>query len=566
MQVDPVRQNDLEQNMVDICIIGSGAGAAPIAYELSRSGAKVLILEKGDFYKEEDFSKDEIAFCRRSIITPKLKDEYHLIEDKEAGEWIATPTYSSGWDFWNGSLVGGSSNLMSGFFHRLHPKDFRLKSEFGDIQGANVVDWPISYADMEPFYEKVERVVGVSGKVTPFQYQEPRSTTDFPYPPTQEHPISAYIDKACEKEGLVAVKTPRAILPLPKGERNPCYYSNYCGSYGCSSGGKSSARAALLQPALKNANLEIRTKCFVKKLYTDEKNSIKEVEYIDENGKNQRVQARIFVLAAQAVESSRLLLNSRSKAFPHGVANNSGQVGKNLLFSGGGVISGYFDESSIPLKALMVEGLFVNRTIKDWYFLDGKKGGISEALFEHANPIVKANKQKWQEGGLIWGEKLYDKIYEKFNKKKMLTFEIFNDWLPNDDCFVSVDEAYHDKFGSPVAKIRIGAHPENVKVGEKIAKKTRKVLEAMGAKDISEGISPYPPQNLQAGGCRFGNDPKMSVLDKECRAHEVKNLFVTDGSFMPTGGSVPFTWTIYANSFRVAEVIKKELGFETDKL
>lgn len=560
MQVYHALSLDLEQNMVDICIIGSGAGAAPIAYELSRAGAKVLILEKGDFYNETDFSKDEIAFCRRSIITPKLKDEYHLIEDKQDGKWVATPTYSLGWDFWNGNIVGGSSNLMSGFFHRLHPKDFRLKSEFGDIKGANVIDWPISYADMEPFYEKVERVVGVSGKVTPFKYQEPRSTKDFPYPPTREHPISKYIDKASQKEGVVAVKTPRAILPIPKEDRSACYYSNYCGSYGCSSGGKSSARAALLQPILKNSNLEIRTKCFVKKLHADEKNSIKEVEYIDEHGKRQKVQAKIFVLAAQAVESSRLLLNSKSKAFPNGVANNGGQVGKNLLFSGGGVISGHFDEHSIPLKELMVEGLFVNRTIKDWYFFDGKKGGISEALFEHANPIVKANKQKWQGSKLIWGEALQEKIYEKFNKKKMLTFEIFNDWLPNDDCFVSVDEGYHDKYGTPVAKIRIGAHPENVKVGKEIAKKTRKILEAMGAKDISEGISPYPPQNLQAGGCRFGNDPKTSVLDKECRAHEVKNLFVTDGSFMPTGGSVPFTWTIYANSFRVAEVLKKELG------
>jgi len=311
---------------------------------------------------------------------------------------------------------------------------------------------------------------------------------------------------------------------------------------------------------LQSGNLEIKTKCFVKKLHTDENNKIKEVEYIDENGKSQRIKAKTFVLAAQAVESSRLLLNSKSKAFPNGLSNNSGQVGKNLLFSGGGVVSGHFDESVIPLDELMSEGLFVNRTIKDWYFLEGQKGGISEALFEHANPIVKSNKQKWQDEGLIWGEKLYDKIYEKLNKNKMLTFEIFNDWLPNDDCFVSVDDGYHDKFDTPVAKIRIGAHPQNVKIGEKIAKKTVKVLQAMGAKYITEGISPYPPQNLQAGGCRFGDDPKTSVLDKECRAHEVKNLFVTDGSFMPTGGSVPFTWTIYANSFRVAEVIKKEFN------
>jgi choline dehydrogenase-like flavoprotein len=565
MQVCLDQQSVLEQKMVDICIIGSGAGAAPIAYELSLAGAKVLVLEKGEFYKEEDFSKDEIAFCRRSIITPKLKEEYHLIEEREQGKWVATPTYQSGWDFHNGSLVGGSSNLMSGFFHRLHPKDFRLKSEFGSIEGANIVDWPISYADLEPFYEKVERVVGVSGKVTPFKFQEPRSSKNFPYPPTQEHPISSYIDSACHKEGVVAVQTPRAILPVAKGDRNPCYYSNYCGSYGCSSGGKSSARAALLQPALKSGNLEIRTGAFVKKLHTD-REKISDIEYIKE-GKTYKVDAKIVVLAAQAVESARLLLNSKSKSFPHGVANNSAQVGKNLLFSGGGVVSGEFDASVIPLEKLMVEGLFVNRTIKDWYFIDGMKGGISEALFEHANPIVKANKQKWGEEGLVWGEALQEKIYEKLNKRKMLTFEIFNDWLPNDNCFVSLHEAYHDKYGMPVANIRIGAHPQNEKIGHLIAEKTEKILKRMGAKNITRAISSYPPQNLQAGGCRFGNDPKTSVLDKECRAHEVKNLFVTDGSFMPTGGSVPYTWTIYANSFRVAEVIKKELGLgKKDKL
>jgi choline dehydrogenase-like flavoprotein len=546
--------------MVDICIIGSGAGAAPIAYELSEAGSKVVVLEKGDFYKEADFSKDEIAFCRRSIITPKLKEEYHLIEEKEDGRWVSTPTYKSGWDFWNGNIVGGSSNLMSGFFHRLHPKDFRLKSAFGEIKGANVEDWPIGYEDMEPFYEKVERVVGVSGDVTPYKYQEPRSTKNFPYPPTQEHPISRYIDIAAKKLGVVAVKTPRAILPVPKGARNPCYYSNYCGSYGCSSGGKSSARTALLQPALKNGNLEIRSNCFVKKLHHD-KGRVSKVEYIDKAGHTQLIEAKIVVLAAQAVESARLLLNSKSKAFPAGLANNSGQVGKNLLFSAGGVVSGEFDAHSIPLKALMVEGLFVNRTIKDWYFVDGEKGGISEALFEHANPIVKASQQKWQGERLIWGEQLQKKIDAKLNTRKKLTFEIFNDWLPHDDCFVSVDDAYHDKYGVAVAKIRIGGHPHNMTIAKQLAQRTRKVLESMGAKDIQESISAYPPQNLQAGGCRFGNDSKTSVLDKECRAHEVKNLFVTDGSFMPTGGSVPFTWTIYANSFRIAEVIKKELGF-----
>jgi len=307
--------------MVDICIVGSGAGAGPIAYELSRAGAKVVVLEKGDFYSEADFSKDEIAYCRRSIVTPNLRDEYHVIEDFDGKRWVAMPTFRSKWDFWNGNIVGGSSNFMSGFFHRLHPKDFRLLSEFGKIEGANIADWPIGYAEMEPFYEKVERIVGVSGRVTPFRFQEPRSTPDFPYPPTREQPVSGLIDKACKKAGISVIATPRAILSKDHGQREGCYYSNYCGSYGCSSGAKGSARAALLQPALESGNLKIVTGAFVKRLQTDEKGRVTEVHYLKE-GKEVRLKAKIFVVAAQAIETSRLLLNSRSKRFPDGLVRN----------------------------------------------------------------------------------------------------------------------------------------------------------------------------------------------------------------------------------------------------
>ncbi|RUM66558.1 MAG: oxidoreductase [Sulfurospirillum sp.] len=539
----------------DVCIIGSGAGAGPVAYELSRAGKKVVVLEKGSFYKEENFSKDEIAFCRRSIVTPKLKDEYHLIEDKVDGKWQATPTWKSGWDFWNGNIVGGSSNFMSGLFHRLHPDDFRLKSRFGEIDGANITDWPISYEEMEPYYEKVERVVGVSGKVVPHRYQQPRSTKDFPYPATEEQPVSKLIDQTCKAMQIDVIKTPRAIMSVPKEDRSACYYSNYCGSYGCSSGAKGSARAALLQPALKTGNLTIKTGHHVKQLEVDAKGRVRAAKCVHE-GKETEIEADLFVVAAQAIETSRLLLNSRSKQFPDGLANNSGQVGKNMLFSAGGVVSGDLDEKVLSPKALFAEGLFVNRTIKAWYFLDEKtKGGISEALWEHANPILRANRSKWSDGGILWGEKLQDKLLERFTKKRNLQFEIFNDWLPNDDCFVTVDEKYRDKYGMPVAKLRIGSHPQNEKIGNILAQKTVKVLEKIGATNIQISIGPYPPQNLQAGGCRFGNDPKTSVLDKNCRAHEVPNLYITDGSFMPTGGSVPYTWTIYANAFRVADVI-----------
>ena len=152
-----------------------------------------------------------------------------------------------------------------------------------------------------------------------------------------------------------------------------------------------------------------------------------------------------------------------------------------------------------------------------------------------------------------------DKLEFRFNEMKQLQFEVFNDWLPTDDCFVSLDPKVKDKWGLPVAKVRIGNHEHDIKVGKYLAEKSELLLKEMGARNITSSISGSPPPNLMAGGCRFGDNPKFSVLNKNCQLHDAENVFVTDGSFMPTGGSVTYTWTIYANSFRVADIIKSSL-------
>ena len=545
----------------DVCIVGSGAGAGPIAFELTKAGYKVLILEKGSWYEKEDFFKDEIAVCRRSTFTPSLHDEQHVIEDLESGKWVATPTSQSGWDFWNGNIVGGSSNFMSGYFHRMKPQDFSLKSTYGKVNGSNIVDWPINYDELEPYYTKVESIVGISGKVVKHPFLEPRSTDDFPYPPTSEHIISSWFDAASHKQGLHSIPTARAVLPYKVGERNGCEYAGYCGSYGCASGAKGSSREALLHKALKTGDLTIKADSFVRRLIS--KNSrVVSAEYVDKEGNVSNAKADIFVLAAQAIESSRLLLNSATDAFPSGLANNSGQVGKNLIFSAGGSGTGAFyyeDFAMEDVGSLKAVGPFVNRSLQDWYEIRNKdnkkeKGGTIDFLFEHPNAVSRA-KRALNDGDLVWGDKLKKRLLYHFKERRIFTFEIFCDWTPTDECFVSLDDKVKDKWGMPVAKIRIGTHRLDMDVGKYLALKAESVLKEMGAREISSSISSSPPQNLQAGGCRFGDDPKNSVLNKDCRTHEVSNLYVSDGSFMPTGGSVPFTWTIYANSFRVADII-----------
>jgi len=205
-------------NDFDVCIIGSGAGGGPVALTLAEAGYSVVVLEKGPWFKETDFFKDEIACCRRSRYTPSLRDEPQVIEREDAdGAWESRSTYRSGTDFWNGNCVGGATNFMSGFFHRMKPVDFRVRSTFGPIEGANLVDWPIRYEDLEPYYAKVEREVGISGRVVQHPFQEPRSTTAFPYGPTAEHPLAGLIDEACSALGFHPCRAPFFRSPFRAG-------------------------------------------------------------------------------------------------------------------------------------------------------------------------------------------------------------------------------------------------------------------------------------------------------------------------------------------------------------
>ena len=559
----------------DVCVIGSGAGGGPVAYALAEAGYSVVVLEKGPWFKEDDFYKDEIACCRRSTYTPNLRDEQHVIESPDqAGSWTAAPTSESGWDFWNGNMVGGATNLMSGFFHRLKPVDFRLLSEFGPIEGANVVDWPITYEDLEPYYTRVERVVGVSGRVSPHPFLEPRSTPDFPYPPTAEHPVSGSIDDACRKLGFHPLTTARAILPAAALGRGGCSYSGYCGSYGCATGAKSGARTALIDAAVRTQRCTVQPHTKVTRLISDKKGRVRTAECVGRDGKRFRINAGLFVVACQPVETSRLLLLSTGPAHPAGLGNRHGQVGRNLVFSAGGSGSGYFTYSKLDAsQAARIRsiGPFVNRALQDWYVIDDRdfgtgraKGGTIDFLFAHPNAISRANSTKRENGELLWGLPLKRKLERWFSEDRALRFEVFNDWLPTDQCFVTLDPDVRDCWDTPVARIRVGFHEHDLRVGRYLADKGRRVFEKLGLDWISTSVSGDPPANLVAGGCRFGTDPATSVLDPDCRVRGTGNLFVTDGSFMPTGGSVPYTWTVYANALRVADRIREQLGDTAD--
>ena len=523
--------------MHDIAIIGSGAGGGAIAYKLAKAGLKVLLIEKGDFIHRESFSKDELAYYRRNIITPKPQDEYHIIEQLVDGEWQRSKSSQ----FFNGSLVGGSSNLMSGMFHEMHPDDFRLKSTFGEIKGANIEDWAIGYEELKPYYDEARELVGINSD-------------------TKE---SSFV-KLFDTLPLDMRTTPRAILAHDREDRNACYYSNFCGSYGCSSGAKGSAREAFIVPAVKKYNLKVMHHTHVKKLLSTKDKITQAVVVNTQTMEESTIQAKLFIVSAQAHESVRLLLNSKNSYYLNGLGNSSGELGKNLIFSAGGHGIATFEKKSLNQEYLPKEneyGYFLNRSIYEWHRMGEQKGGIVELMFEHANPIAKAVRSKYdREGNLLWGKALTDKLQDVFTNHIYLRYEIFLDWLPTDNGYITVDEKHSDRYNMPVGSLRLDSHPHNQRLTKMIDKQMQKYLKELGAKEIEGSMGSFPPPNLIAGGARFGDDPKNSVLNRYCQSHDIDNLFIVDASFMPTGGSIPYTWSIYANALRVGDYIATNWG------
>jgi len=550
----------------DCCIVGSGVGAGPIAYELSKAGYKVAVLEKGKWYSEKDFRKDEQLY-RHSIFRSKLSEEPHVLQEPDGDGGWDTDTTSQ---FWGGNIVGGASNFMSAYFHRLKPEDFRLVSTFGKIEGANTVDWPISYDELEPYYAKVEQVVGISGRIVKHPFLEPRSTPDYPFPPTAEHPIASWFDKTCANMGLNPLPMARGILSKPFNGRESCQYSGYCGSYGCASGAKASSRAALLDQSVAGGNCDVITEAKVYRLNSDSSGKVVSADYYDEDNHTITVKAKVFVVACYSIESARLLLSSPGEKHSKGLGNKHDQIGKNLHCCAGGTGHGIFDYkkfSSEQVAELHTRGPFFNRALQDWYFIDDKeafgkriKGGTIDFVFDPPSPTADANELKRENGNLLWGTPLKQRLKSHFTQSKDFKFEVFCDWLTTDDCNVKLDASQKDKWGSPVAKVKVGAHPHDLKVGQYIVDKGQEVMKNLGAQEVSGSAFSSPTSNLIAGGLRFGNDPKTSALDSDCRVHGTENCFVTDGSFMPNGGSVTPTFTIYANSFRVADKILQQLN------
>ncbi len=530
---------------VDFVIVGSGAAGGILAKELSTNGFRVVVLEQGPYLTEADFTHDEVKVLNQDLLTnhPKLQPtSFRKTPDEKAKPQRAL-VY--------GRLVGGTSVHFTANFWRFHEIDFVERSKVGPIAGADFADWPITYADLEPYYTKVEWEIGVSGLAGASPFDPPRSKP-YPMPPLPVKSSGVLFERAAQKLGWHPFPAPMAILSRPHLGRSACINCGFCLGFGCEVGAKSSSLATAIRMAERTGRCEIRPNSYVHRIEMDGNGRATGAVYFDEKRNVQLQKAKAVVVCANGAETPRLLLLSANKQFPNGLANSSGIVGKHLMLNSGALSVGVFEH---PLNDY--KGFAVSRVFHDFYELDAQKvgfygGGGLDARFD-LTPVGFAT------GGLPpgtpgWGKSFKDTLRQNFTR----TMEIFchGTSLPVENNSFSLDPDLKDAWGLPALRMTYKDHPDDIKLGNWMNVRAAELLDAAGAQKRWS----YPAQEQQfavhlLGTCRMGNDPKTSVINRDHRTHDVKNLFLCDGSSLVTSGRGQPTMTIEALAFRAADRI-----------
>src|SRR5262245_11912770 len=349
-------------DVVDFVIVGSGAAGGVLAKELSTNGFSVVVLEQGPYIHESEFSHDEIKILQEDFLTnhPKLQPTTFRKTPKDKAKQQRVLVY--------GRAVGGTSNHFTANFWRFHEIDFIERSKIGPVAGSTLVDWPITYADLEPYYTKVEWEVGVSGLAGASPFDPPRSKP-YPMPPLPVKSSGVLFERGARKLGLHPFPAPMAINSIPYRGRPSCVHCGFCMGYGCEVMAKSSSLYTMIPEAEATGRCEVRADSYVFNMPTDAQGRVTGVTYFDVEKRENFQKARAVVLCANGAETPRLLLNSASSRFPDGLANSSGLVGKYLMFNTGGEVGAVFEQPLNEYKSAQV-----TRIVHDFYDSDPKRG------------------------------------------------------------------------------------------------------------------------------------------------------------------------------------------------
>jgi choline dehydrogenase-like flavoprotein len=536
---------------VNAVVIGAGAAGGIVAKELAVAGLSVVLLERGKWYTANDCRKDDLRNQRTTLLGnafgPEDEGNPRVWLDAKGQPHIALA--SEGGYQNNAACVGGGTLSYGAQAWRYMPQDFRMKSTYGAPAGSSLEDWPISYDDLEPFYEKAEYEIGISGDYsgTPFHGPRRRPLPMPPVPPGHEFSI---LEPAAKRLGLHPFHIPMARNSVPYNGRGPCMRCRWCCGFACEVDAKNGSQNTVIPVALRTGNCELRTECMVKEILTDEHRRARGVAYFESNGHLQEQLSDLVIVSGCAVESARLLLNSKSRLFPNGLGNRYDQVGRNLQGHHYTGAIGYFD-----FETYDDVGPGASIAISDYNH--GTPGLVGGGML--ANEFIRLpihTIDRLPPGTPRWGL-AHKHAMREWHKRSIVVIGPTQQ-IPTADARVTVDPNVRDKWGLPVARFSGNVHPHTFEIGQVQAKRAEAWLKEAGAIHTSvmagrqESVS---AGQHQAGTCRMGNDPKTSVVNRDCQVHDVDNVFVIDSSVHVTNGGFNPALTIMAIAYFASDAL-----------
>ena len=531
----------MSEDVVDVLIVGSGASGAAVAWSLAETRMHIVCLEQGDWMDPSSYPSNYSDWESRDSETHfpspnyRNRDADYPINDSESPIGIV-----------NFNAVGGSTILYSAHFPRLHPSDFKVRSLDGVAD-----DWPINYETLDSFFALNDKNMGVSG------LQGDPAIPDHE-PPLRHVPMGKMgetMGRGFNKLGWHWWPSDSAIITEPYEGRGQCLNLGPCNT-GCAQGAKSSVDIAYW-PVVERLGVELRTNCRVSSITVDDNDMATGVTYWDADGIEQHQKAEVVIVACNGVGTPRLLLNSTSARFPDGIANRSGLVGKNLMLHPWGHASGVFDE---PLESHFgPQGCCI--LSQEFYETDLSRGfvrGYNLQVTRGSPPIATA-RQGIASGTIPWGDAHHD-AFEKYYDRTVHVGVCAED-LPEEHNQVVLDESLTDSSGMPAPKILYRTSENSMNMLAHGTERAAEALEAAGAIEVHKSRFPMRMAGWHLlGTARMGTDPERSVVNEWGRSHDVRNLFIVDGSVFVTSGGVNPTTTIQAVALYIADAMKKRLA------